>query len=372
MRSSRYLADDGRTVRALIVDSGAGRSALAGCRALAAAGWTVAVAAPASTIAARSRWATAFHRLPPPHDVGFAAAVADIDTDIVLPAGDAEAVALSAHRHDIAAVVPYAAHDVVVRAFDKVAVTDIAAGCGLRVPGPPEPGRFPVMVKARTHAHGRREATLAATEDELRAGRARHGDDAVLQEVVHGDLLAVSFVADTDSNVIARVHQRASRLWPAHAGVSTRAETVAVDADLAGAVDRFARALGWVGLAQLQFLVPPDGEPRFIDCNGRLYGSLALAQAAGVNLPALWAAQAVGRPYEGGRKARVGCRYQWLEGDLRRAVEERRGGLVRDVADTAAYALRARHSIFDRRDPMPALDHAARLLGRAARKAVRR
>lgn len=366
-------------MRALILDPGAGRSALAGCRALAAAGWTVGIAAPVPTIAVRSRRADSFHRVPPAERETFVDAVAAAATaggfDVVLPAGDAEAVAVSAGRERIPALVPYPAHEIVVRAFDKVAVAERARACGLRVPRLADPDELPVIVKARSHADGRHDAALATTTAELRAAverLERVGAEPVVQEVVQGHLVAVAIVADTDSNVVARVHQRASRVWPTAAGVSTRAETVAVDPALASAVDAFVRALGWVGLAQLQFLVPADGEPRLIDCNGRLYGSLALAHAAGVNLPELWASQALGRPVGPAAPARLGCRYQWLEGDLRRAVEERRGGLARDILETTAYALRARHSILDVRDPLPVLAHAAQLTGRAVRKVARR
>jgi carbamoylphosphate synthase large subunit len=361
-------------VRALIVDPGAGRSALAGCRALAAAGWRVGIAAPSASIAMRSRWADAFHPVPPAHGEGFvdavAAACAASGYEVVLPAGDAEAVALSAGRHRLAAALPYPPHDVVLRAFDKVAVAAIATECGMLVPRVPEPGELPAVVKARTHAGGRHEGALVRTQAELDAAAERlrgAGAEIVLQEVVPGALLAVAFVADARSEVVVQVHQRASRVWPVEAGVSTRAETIAPVPDLAAAVERFSRALGWVGLAQLQFLVPEDGRPRLIDCNGRLYGSLALALAAGVNLPALWAAADPGaRP-----AARLGCRYQWLEGDLRRAFEERRGGLVRDVGETLAYAVGAQHSILDVRDPQPAVAQALALAGRAVRKAHR-
>lgn len=335
----------------------------------------MAIGAPSPTIAVRSRWARSFHPVPPPHEPGFVEALVRAGSfDIVLPAGDAETVALSAARDDISAVVPYPSHDVVVRSFDKVAITEIGRRCGLRVPADGDHTGLPVVVKARTHADGRHEATVATTAEELRAAverLERVGAEPVVQELVHGDLVAVSVVVDRAGRVVARVHQRATRLWPTGAGVSTRAETTPVDPTLSRAVDAFVQDLGWFGLAQLQFLVPDDGEPRLVDMNGRLYGSLALAEAAGVNLPAWWAATALDITPPPVSTAVVGRRYQWLEGDLRRAVTERRGGVIADVASTLGCAVQARHSIFDVRDPRPALSHAARLVQRATRKARR-
>jgi hypothetical protein len=67
----------------------------------------------------------------------------------------------------------------------------------------------------------------------------------------------------------------------------------------------------------------------------------------------------------------VGVRYQWLEGDLRRAVSEKRGGLGRDIAGCLWYALKAKHSIWSARDPLPAVTYGVSLMGRALEKAVR-
>jgi predicted ATP-grasp superfamily ATP-dependent carboligase len=55
-------------------------------------------------------------------------------------------------------------------------------------------------------------------------------------------------------------------------------------------VARLLADLGWSGVANVQFVRAPGGRPRLIDLNGRLYGSLALAYATGVNVPDLWAA----------------------------------------------------------------------------------
>jgi hypothetical protein len=70
--------------------------------------------------------------------------------------------------------------------------------------------------------------------------------------------------------------------------------------------------------------------------------------------------------------ARAGVRYQWLEGDLRRAVDERRGGLVRDVVGCLRFAPRATHSTFRWSDPWPATSLALQLLGRGSAKLARR
>jgi len=129
-------------------------------------------------------------------------------------------------------------------------------------------------------------------------------------------------------------------------------------------VQRLLADLGWIGLMQLQFLVPSDGRPRLVDFNGRLYGSLALAVGAGVNLPALWAATATGRAPAAAAAAAIGVRYQWFEGDARLAAGERGGRFVRGALSCLHTAVRSRHSVWCSRDPKPGLCLACGLLRR--------
>ncbi len=156
--------------------------------------------------------------------------------------------------------------------------------------------------------------------------------------------------------LVGRIQQETSSLWPVPSGVSSRAVTVAVDVDLADRCELLLRGLGWSGLVELQFLTPQGGDPHLIDLNGRFYGSMALANAAGPNLTDAWARQALGLELPRLDDGRAGVRFSWLAGDLRRAVAERRGGLVDDLAATLNWARRAEaSSVWDRHDARPAL-----------------
>jgi hypothetical protein len=205
------------------------------------------------------------------------------------------------------------------------------------------------------------------------------GGQAEVQEFLHGELMAYAAVTTPGGRrVAAHSMQVASRVWPPGAGASCRAVSVPVDPELAARAAALLAGLGWFGLAELQFLVPADGIPRLIDLNGRFYGSLALAVAAGANLPATWAALATGRwdqpvvPAADEREepdelvepvtAVAGVRYCWWEGDLRRAFVERRGGVARDLAGAMYAGVGAVHSTIRWRDPAPALAQGRRLL----------
>jgi predicted ATP-grasp superfamily ATP-dependent carboligase len=358
--------------RALIAEQGWSRGALAAARALSAAGWTVGLAtAQPSGLAFASRAVDRRHRIAPLHPVAaFVDSVARVAAgyDVVFGAGEAEVLALSAARDRVPAVFPYAGHDVVRRALDKDALGDAAIGAGLAVPDEWELDEIPdestpVVVKARRHARPELPGSPPRIDTNVVVGRTAAvrrvaeiravGGEPQVQAFHSGVLLAYSAVRGPDG-VVARSMQQADRIWPPRAGASSRAVTVPPEGKLVAGCDALLDGLGWFGLAELQFQQGADGVPRLIDLNGRFYGSLSLAVAAGANLPAIWAGLALGRPVSGVH-ARPGVRYQWGSADLRRAVRERRGGLLRDLIGTAGYAAGAVHSVAAARDPGPAV-----------------
>jgi predicted ATP-grasp superfamily ATP-dependent carboligase len=381
-------------MRALIVEDGRQRGALAASRALAKAGWTVGIASPGPGFASASRSTARRHETPPPEagEEAFLEAVRGaIDAggyEVVFGAGDGEVVALSAGRDSLRAVVPYPDHDRVLRAVDKVLLAEAASRVGLAVPEtrPADEAALRaidgrVIVKPRlTTVRGtqgealRLRAALATGTDEAEAEASylrSVGAEPLLQRYVPGALTALIALADGAGRLVVTVQQRAEAIWPPEVGGSVRAQTVAVDPRLEELVGKLLAELEWFGLAQVQFQSDGTGEPLLIDLNARFYGSMALALAAGPNLPAIWAALATGRRSPLVMLPRAGVRYHWLEGDLRRALRERRGGLARDLRGTLAYARGAVHGLWDVRDPWPALRHGAVLSFRALRKLVR-
>jgi predicted ATP-grasp superfamily ATP-dependent carboligase len=363
-------------VRALIIDSGLDRGSLAAVRALAAAGWTVGTGSPEPGLAAWSRHCRAHHHVPSPSEgtermvEATARAVAEGGYEVVFSSDDEGVLALSEHREAVGAAVGYADHPSVLRAFDKLELSRAAEASGLAVPRwkPASetalsdwPG--PVVLKPRlTFAPGSTQRLNTRVLDDSAAAREplaeieAAGGQALLQEVIRGGLLAQTVLADRDARVIARVQQRAVMTWPPDVGVSARAVTVTPEAELSSAVDRLIEELGWFGLAQLQLLRGEDGRPRLLDFNGRFYGSLALALAAGLNLPAAWAQLATGRPLAPLARAAAGCRYQWFSRDLR-ASRAASGSWAGALTDSLPAALGASHSVWRADDPWPALRH---------------
>lgn len=372
-------------MRVLLVEHGVNRGSLAAARALHRAGWTVDVVGSGTGLTQGSRSVRSYTPVDFPQcgSEGLATAVREVaqrtGSELVLPIDEMQLLALSEHRDALGAVLPFPAHEVVERATDRFLQSQAAEGAGLAPPrtmpasdpAALDLGGDAVVVKARSPGllglgtgWGRFE-TRIGTAAEARGWIAeieQAGIEAVIQEPLTGRLASTSVLTSADGRLVAQMQQEADTIWPVAAGTSARARTVRPDPGLTRRVLDFLERLDWHGFAQLQFLVGPDGTFRLIDFNPRFYGSLSLAIGAGVDFPSLWAAMVTGRPLPQTIEAKPGVRYQWLGGDLRRAVLERRGGLARDVADSLAWGARAVKPIWSASDPAPAIRCGLRFL----------
>lgn len=334
-------------------------------------------------MAARSRAVARVHLLPHPGSgaVAYADAVQDVvatlEEPVVVTAGDAELFAVAAARGALAEARGVPSVESVMRLLDKKQLGEAAGQVGLRVPQALEdpPRRWPVVVKpARHHEPGatvtRWEAQVIEGPRELAAAQESAqavGVRLVVQEHVPGSLTALVLVRDASGTVVGRCQQVADRIWPPRAGVSARARTVPVDGQLAGPAALLMDAVGWVGVAEFQFLVRNGAPPCLIDVNPRIYGSVGLAVAAGVPVPHLAAAVHDGAGVRPVSDARPGVVYQWLQADLRSSWSG--SDRWRGVAQALAVCPMAHSAVWDPHDPVPALVSGARFARRALRRA---
>jgi predicted ATP-grasp superfamily ATP-dependent carboligase len=296
--------------------------------------------------------------------------VRTLGIDLVFAGDDEHLLVLSENREQLSDVTfPYPDHDVVLKALDKLTLYEAARQSGLSVPEtratPPSPLDSNWVVKSQIYRPG--------TEHEHRAGHdftLHREQQPIFQRTVNGYLLAVVTLTAPDSQCLYIGAQRAEAIYPEPFGVSVRARMVALDHGLATQVQALIRQLGWWGLAELQFIVSPDGEAHLIDLNGRFFGSLALTTAAAGDLPSAWVMTTYGQTHEPLAPRRSATRYQWLEGDLRRISARNQRSAV-EYWRTLRYAVGAVHSLWDASDPAPACFHSSRLMARALRKVVR-
>lgn len=375
-------------MRALVIDGGHAPSALAAVRELGEAGWEVGVgAAHRGSFAAASRWCGRRFEITSPVDAldrfvsGVNRAVAVGGYEVVFVSGDAEAMALSHARDEITARVPYADHATMRQCVDKLGLAEAAEGAGVPTPrievaadGVEEGFEGPIIVKCRFHwepgrsgGTGRLEARIVPDAAAARAQAQRvrlGGGEPVYQEVVDGELMGFTVLTDRDGEAVAEIQQMAPLTWRPRVGMPARAHTVPVEGSLSRAIHDMLKELGWFGLVQLQFIVDRAGRPYLIDFNGRAYASEGLALRAGINFHDMWGRIATDRDWVRPGPGRVGERYQWTEGDLRRSFVDGRQRRAVGVAGCLRYSLGAEHPIWKVSDPGPFLRYPRDLLRR--------
>jgi predicted ATP-grasp superfamily ATP-dependent carboligase len=212
---------------------------------------------------------------------------------------------------------------------------------------------FPFVLKPAVSTHP--AVLVTSRADVAAASQNDEGGRFIVQPYLQESLRAAAGVL-WNGRLVAAVHQRYFRTWPAECGTACAAETVEPDHDLE---QRLLLLLdGYAGIFQAQLA----GE-HLLDLNPRVYGSLPLAVAAGANLPAVYCGLVASDEVPPVR-ARPGVFYRWLEGDLRHMAWALRAG--RGGFGSALKSLRPRrgtaHSTESIRDPMPMvarLRHAA-------------
>lgn len=149
---------------------------------------------------------------------------------------------------------------------------------------------YPVVLKPR-RSHGRNGVAICDSFAELQRAYDRVTDrygQPLIQEFVPNDgERGIYAVYDFGSNLRAATVQERVRSNPPEGGASTLRRTVA-DPDLLARASDLLSALGWQGPAMVEYRIDArDGEPKIMEINPRLWGSLALSVAAGVDVPYL-------------------------------------------------------------------------------------
>ena len=331
---------------------------------------------------------------PDEFDTGLLRAVERTGVDLLLPCSD-KALAAVARVYD--RIRPLCdpgspPPDVVRRVLEKPATLDAARALGIDVPASydlaagslPETLAYPLVAKPKNHAglggYRIRHFADASSLEEAMQDDPQFADRYLLQQFVPGAGVGVAVLMHAGAPLAVFAHRRLKEL-PAAGGVSVVSESIAPERGLVGKAVARLRALSWEGVALVEFRREPSGTPWLMEINGRYWGSLPTAIAAGVDFPyyhwqvAHGMMPSVVAPYA------TGVRVRWTRGDLLRLRErlfERPGfGTPRArAADelrsfASDFAPTVRSAMWDWRDPLPAIVDVFPALGRFFASALR-
>jgi predicted ATP-grasp superfamily ATP-dependent carboligase len=274
-------------------------------------------------------------------------------------------------------------HEIVLGALDRSRLEGEATGVGLTPPesvrcGDPDEAaaaartlEYPVIMKpvnTVVDAEGSevRWASELAHDEAAVRDAARRFEQSIVQRCVVGTVISFGAVATRDG-LLAHVASKYLRTWPVEAGSACLSETIVPTPELVSRVEDLARALRWEGIFELELLQLPSGEFGAIDFNPRAYGSMALANAAGVPLAAIWCQWLAGEPIVA-PIAQPGVRYRWSDADYRSVFAQLRDGAsVRSLVHARPRG-RTTHPFLAPSDPLPGVARVVQLAQLAAER----
>jgi len=171
----------------------------------------------------------------------------------------------------------------------------------------------------------------------------------VIQQYISGGGVGYSVLAKNGEIVGAICHRRI-REYPLSGGPSTCCAVID-GSFVAGYAEKLVRALGFTGLAMIEFKLDPDGNPYLLEINPRIWGTFPLTRASKSSIGYDWyalAADAAPRK----KAPRIGTRMYYLLSDGRRAVSVLKKGRFGEVLSSMADWLlpRAKEGIFEWKD----------------------
>jgi predicted ATP-grasp superfamily ATP-dependent carboligase len=384
------------TASVIILD-GHLKSALSCVRSLGGRGVTVVCGAERGTAPAlHSRFVTERFIYPSPkrHPRYFHAAVERMartlfERDGIRPVifgfGDATTLLLSRERSTLAAVaiLPLPSAQAVETAADKAATYTLAASLhipAIKTYGPSDFNNvaFPAVVKNRHSIIWREEKAVAGSArfilsrgdlDEVYERITKEAGEAPLvQDFIEGEEYGVEMVCTAGMPIALFMHRRVRSLSP-RGGAAVVKET-AEENEATATMEQYARslvrALSWEGPVMVEFKVErATGEIYLMEINGRFWGSLPLAIAAGVDFPFVAYGAATGATQKPQAFVSRPMRTRHFLGDckwllsvffardpLRTRLYPSR---LRALYDFKMEIFRSKGDVFSLQDPLPAL-----------------
>ncbi len=260
-------------------------------------------------------------------------------TDFIFPTSEAAIVACSLHRKELISVPLIPSDRDIQLSFSKANTLKIAESLGIAVPKTVHivddtqlseklSLNFPVAVKSESSevlssskASSSPKTAYFSSRGELEAecrSRLANGQAVLVQEFIDGYGVGISGLFKEGQPVAVVGHRRIRESNPL-GGPSALAETIELDPGLLQATSALMRAIGFSGPAMAEFKIDRHtGRAYLMEINGRFWGTVLLAPAAGLDLPYLYWKMLNGLEIEPEEKRyKMGVRGRYLVGDTK-------------------------------------------------------
>jgi len=252
--------------------------------------------------------------------------------DLIIPVTDWTLGPLSERRERFASICRIAtpSKDALEVASDKFRTIQIAQSIGISVPHTylfrrdSEPlnssaSNFPLVVKDRFSVRWMDDSAVfgsvsyAYSAEELRSKvveRARAAGDVLVQEFISGVGIGVSCFVVGGELFVPFQWIREREIDPRGSASSAR-KSIALDNALVSQSHRLIKAIGFEGIAMVEYKRTADGRLVLMEINGRPWGSIGLPVACGIDYPNYlirWALDGILPPANKPYRANILCR----------------------------------------------------------------
>jgi predicted ATP-grasp superfamily ATP-dependent carboligase len=303
--------------------------------------------------------------------------------DMLIPTDDRLLAVLERHYDDFADIVHIACPppEVLKLVLNKSLTLEVARRCGVPVPktvvvsesgglaGVLNGFTFPVVVKPAEKCIGEEEfkahvlSSVRDAETFFPAGYESH-TPLIVQEFCEGVGVGIEVLLHKGECVCAFQHRRLKEL-PYGGGFAATAIAEPLDPGLLQSAITLLKALGWEGVAMVEFRVNLEsGREVLMEVNGRYWGSLGLPVRAGIDFPFYQWQLVHGEHPVIPQKYALGTKWRWTVGHVARLhslvaaamrSEEARTELKATLQNIGRdFSPSVQDSLFTFSDPIPA------------------
>ncbi|QCS43147.1 ATP-grasp domain-containing protein [Natrinema versiforme] len=316
------------------------------------------------------------------------ATVARYDVDVLLPTDHVTTISVLRFRDRFASdlSIPAVEYETLLATEDKARLLSIADDIGIPTPDTHRPGSlaeleeiaaeidYPAVIK-HNKGVGASGVQYVTSPAELRSAYDSSGESTqhierdwpLVQEYVPGETHDVNALfAEGEPRVAFTAHRTST--FPRSGGRAVITESTR-EPELVDSATRLLEHLEWHGVAEVEFKLDADGDPKLMEINPRIWGNIDLAIRAGVDFPALLCDLALTGAVTPPMSYAVGRKVIWIDEGLASNLWASSGRL-----DYARYV--AREYVTGAETPVELSDvapHVVRLLqlgARGARAAV--